>query len=180
MFCPNCSEAKTNHSTQYCRKCGLDLNGLTEYIESGGSAEKEAERSDLPSKGLRQGLLLIAVGILLIPVWMFISAAFPPDDRLVESAPSTTAAEATAWILMWIAFLSGAIRVAYSFVFRSASHFRASEARDDNNLRFADKPTNAALPDGASFEAARPGRWRITDELLEQTVGKANSSAELR
>ena len=35
MFCPNCSEQKANDATQFCKRCGLDLFGLSEFVESG-------------------------------------------------------------------------------------------------------------------------------------------------
>jgi hypothetical protein len=103
MYCPNCAAEKSLEHARYCSNCGLDLVGDRKaYTEL---------------KGLRHGIILLVIGLLLIPVWMFVGAAFPADDKLVESAPSTTPVEAIAWIAMWVMFLAGAARIAYSLIF---------------------------------------------------------------
>src|SRR5688500_8822488 len=103
MFCPKCASPILSESIQFCTKCGFAFGEPT--------YRKEA---------IKKSFVLIAIGLLLIPVWMFIGAAFPPDDRLVESSPSTTWPEMVAWILMWMAFIGGAVRLGYAWVFERA------------------------------------------------------------
>ena len=156
MNCPNCREVREREAGQFCRGCGHQF------------AEAEASRS-----GLKQGFVLIVFGLLLIPVWMFIGGAFPADDRLVESAPSTTWPEMVAWILMWVAFLAGAARITYSMIFsRSGSESHAFEEKTE--------AVRVALSSADSFEAAQPGMWRsTTSDLLDPVVVKRRTSGEL-
>ena len=171
MFCPNCSEPKLSDATQFCKRCGLDLFGLSEFIESGeGGVVTPFDRR---RKGLKQGVGLLAIGIVLMPVWMFIGAAFPPNDRLVESAPSTTVAEAIAWIGMWIAFLAGAVRVAYALLFES----KRTTPRITENEQFKTSQRSNQLPSADYFRPADPGGWKTSGELFEKV--KARHHGEL-
>jgi len=156
MNCPNCREVREIEAGQFCRGCGHQF------------AKAEASRS-----GLKQGFVLIAFGLLLIPVWMFIGGAFPADDSLVESSPSTTWPEMVAWILMWVAFLAGAARMAYSMIFsRSGGESHAVEENSD--------AVRGALSSADSFNAAQPGMWRsTTSDLIEPVLIKRRTSGEL-
>ena len=107
----------------------------------------------------------MALGLLMMPIWMFIGAIFPPNDRFVESSPSTTVAEQIAWILMWISFLAGASRIIYALFFEKASV--GDVVKRDNSLPNVEQN---ALPSGKGFEVVRPGKWRTTDELLQPIV----------
>lgn len=174
MFCPNCSELKQNEDTQYCTTCGLDLNDLKRFVASGGSGFR---RSKL-RKGIEQGVKLMLLGVLLIPVWMFIAPAFPANDRLVESAPSTTWAEAVSWILMWMLFLAGAVRISYAFMFERVSNHTVGET--PTHLLNQGEGPSAALPSGEEFQAMKPGGWKTTDELFKPVMRRPKTSGELR
>jgi hypothetical protein len=127
--------------------------------------------------GVQQGTRLILLGMLLIPVWLFIGVVFPPNDRFVEGAPSTTPLEAIAWIMMWMAFIAGAGRIAWAIIFEGD---RPSIGTTINQLRgtLCKKKTAKQLPSAESFEAAQPGAWRATDDLF-QPVMRSHGSGEL-
>ena len=171
MFCPNCSEPKVSDSAQFCTKCGFDLADLSDFINSGGVMLRKSHRQ----KGIRQGAKFILLGILLIPVWLFIGAAFPANDRLVESSPSTTPFEQIAWILMWVSFLAGAARIAFATVFDHKDESRS----DERPHAFKGGSQNSALPDGGAFYPADPGRWKTTDEIFESVKREPKISGEL-
>ena len=152
MFCPKCAEAKAGDETIFCTRCGFDLSGLETAVMSGGLGDRKLR------KGIGQGVKLLMLGLLLIPVWMFIGAAFPPADKFVESSPSTTWAESIAWILMLMAFVAGISRIAYALLFERAA---------DIKTRSIDQPpVRDALPSGDSFKPAAPGKWKTTDDLV--------------
>jgi len=96
MFRSKCGQ-QASEGVRYCTRCGEALG-----------------RTGLGS-GVRQRVVLFAVGMILIPVWMFIGAAFPPNDRLAESLPSSTLPEMFAWIGMWVFFIAAAARIAYAY-----------------------------------------------------------------
>jgi hypothetical protein len=173
MYCPNCSEVKADDAAQFCKRCGLDLFGLSEFVESGegGSFIPPAWRT---RKGIRQGVAFFALGLMLIPVWMFIAAIFPPNDKLVESAPSTTPLEMAAWIGMWMAFIAGAVRVIYSLVFENARMVRRSGVDGIGSPRSA-----KALPSADYFRPAQPENWKTTGDLFERVERNAKTSGDL-
>lgn len=171
MFCPKCSIKKAEHETQYCTNCGLDLSQLEDYLKRAKNGTKRTDREG----GIQQGVKLILTGFVLIPVWLFIGQMFPPDDRLVESAPSTTLLEQLFWILMWMSFAAGAACVIYAMVFSNKSSVR--NTGKSGELHAAGQ--RRSLPTGDSFEPAEPGRWRTTDELFERVVNRSRNSGEL-
>ncbi|MFL6467048.1 MAG: hypothetical protein ACJ72Z_03730 [Pyrinomonadaceae bacterium] len=160
MFCPNCSEPKTKDATQFCKRCGLDLFGLSEFVESGEKFNGRPIRKISP-KAVRQSISLFAFGLMLIPVWMYVSVIYPPENRPVESAQSTTPAEMVAWILMWMAFIASALRVAYAlFENRRCARFNPPNTGSVPG-------SGGALPSGDYFRPADPGAWNSTNELFE-------------
>lgn len=172
MFCPKCSEPKTNNETIYCTKCGFDLSGMQSVVKKGGLGSSKR------LKGIEQGVKLLILGLLLIPVWMFIGAAFPPADRLVEGSPSTTLGEAIAWILMWVAYLAGAARISYAFMFEGVSNHPVGET----TIPLLDQGVKpiVALPSGEEFQGVKPGRWKTTDELFEPVMRRPKTSGKLK
>jgi len=173
MYCPNCSELKVDDRTQFCKRCGLDLFGLSEFVESGGATRPDTKGKR--QKGMRQGVMLFALGLMLIPVWLFIAMIFPPSDRLVESAPSTTAAEGIAWIAMWMAFIAGALRIAYALVFEEG---RSAHPSIQGRIKDAYRAPEA-LPSADTFRPAQPGSWKTTGDLYERVKRPAKTSGEL-
>ena len=143
MKCPSCGNQTVTESVTFCTRCGERLRPAT------------ARRT-----ALKQALVMIAPGLAMVPIWMFIGAAFPADDKFVESSPSTTWPEMVAWIMMWVLFIAAAARVVYSLVFDQVP---ADAARTEHVPELGAAHT---------FEPARAGRWRTTtDELQMQSGG---------
>jgi len=169
MFCPKCSAPKAKGKAQFCTSCGLDLSGLDDLVSSDGRSAKGSRFE----KGIRHGVILLLLGVVLVPVWMFIGPLFPSHDRLVESAPSTTFLEQFFWILMWVSFLAGAARLAYAFAFERAA--KSHSGRQG----MVDTDEQRSLPSGDYFKPADPGRWRSSEELFEPVIAR-KTSGELR
>ena len=173
MFCPNCSEQKANDATQFCKRCGLDLFGLSEFVESGAGDLRKPNKKWRSQKGISQGVSIVSIGLMLIPVWMFAGVILPPNDRLVESAPSTTPLEAIAWIAMWMAFIAGGLRIAYARIFENHR-----PGRSHPPVKGSIPGSGGALPSADYFRPADPGTWKSTDDLFEP-VRKSRTSGEL-
>jgi len=157
MYCPNCAEERVSTETVYCTRCG----------------EKFAVGV---SSGVRQAFVLAVIGLLMIPVWMFIGAAFPANDRFVESSPSTTWPEMLAWIGMWVFFIAAAARIGYAAIFERSVTIRQALPQSDGA-----KPTNAPpeLNAGDNFRPAK-GAWReTTTDLFESAYKPQRNSGEL-
>ena len=173
MFCPKCSTAKAEGNTQYCTSCGLDLTGLGDFVQMSGERGSDARIR----KGIRHGVTLLLVGAVLIPVWMFIGPMFPPADRLVEGAPSTTVLEQLFWILMWISFLAGAARIVYAYAFERGSSATGPASR---KIAKVDTTEQRSLPSADYFKPADPGQWRSSEELFEPVLKQRRTSGDLR
>jgi len=178
MYCPNCSEPKVDERTQFCKRCGLDLFGLSEFVESGEGGTPRPHLKNKRQKGIKQGAMLVGLGLLLIPVWLFVAMIFPPNDRLVESAPSTTLAEGAAWIAMWMAFIAGALRIAYALIFEKGSS-EHGQTQWRNKKATTGYRGPEALPSADAFRPAEPGRWKTTGDLYEHAARSKKSSGEL-
>jgi hypothetical protein len=153
MYCSICSEPVSDTSVRYCTRCGHGFVG-----------------NDRLKRGLRQGVVLFIIGLILIPVWLFIPMALPPSDKLVESAPSTTVAESLAWIMMWMAFIAAVGRIGYALLFWGGSPPKPSE-----------RSRLAELPSADSFEPApKAGSWRSTKDLVDAGLRKPHTSGDLR
>lgn len=172
MFCPKCSTPKVEGNTQYCTSCGLDLAGLSDFVQMSGERGSGARFR----KGIRHGVTLLLVGVVLIPVWMFIGPMFPPGDRLVESAPSTTLLEQLFWILMWMSFLAGTARIVYAYAFERV----AVKSDRQRKIERVDTEEQRSLPSSDYFKPADPGQWRSSEELFEPILKQRHTSGELR
>lgn len=170
MYCPNCSELKSQDNTQYCTKCGFDLRGIDDVVARGGLGSADTRR-----KGIELGVRLILIGLTLIPVWMFIGVIFPPNDRLVEGSPSTTFLEEIFWIAMWIFFIAGMSKIIFALAFGRREQKSATESNVTN-----EDETRHSLPSGENFRPADPGMWKSTDELFEPVINRPRTSGELR
>lgn len=150
MFCSSCGQ-QTVEGVRYCTKCGNEL----------------VERR--PTNGFRHAAVLFALGLILIPVWMFIGAAFPPNDRFVESSPSTTWPEMIAWIAMWVFFVAALARIGYAAI------FELTQGRRSEPPQSAPSQLNA----GDNFRPAQ-GAWReTTTDLFEPAYKPQRNSGEL-
>jgi hypothetical protein len=154
--------------TQFCTGCGMEMSNVDVLVGTRG-------RWPGGKTGVRHGFILLLVGLLLVPVWMFVGAAFPPNDKLIEGSPSTTPAEAIAWILMWVAFMAGVGRIAYSILFENSAG-RATEGQRAQGPRSEGAPE---LPPGDDFQPAQAGRWKATDDLLDPVLNCARPSRDL-
>jgi hypothetical protein len=173
MFCPKCAKPKAEGRSQFCTGCGFDLTGLDDFVLSGGALGSDARYR----KGIRHGVTMLLIGIVLVPVWMFIGPMFPPHDTLVESAPSTTLLEQLFWIVMWMSFLAGAARIVYAYLFEQASRSRGTSLP---HIQQIDTEEQRSLPSADYFKPADPGQWRSTEELFEPVLNPTRTSGELR
>lgn len=180
MFCPKCSEILSNDITQYCRKCGFNLENLKSFVDTNGELNSQIS---LRQKGIRQGVKLIMLGVILFPIYVFLAPMFPPNDVLVESSPSNTWFEQLSWALMTTLFLVGVLRIAYSFAFENRFAEQTSDFQNaSGNVKKSFKPgeKNVALPPSQTVSASNFGKWKTTDELFEPIFVKSKTSGELK
>ena len=83
MFCPRCGQQQASEEVRFCSRCGLQLDALAEFVESGGRLASRDASEDLPAltprqRGTRMGLLILVAG-LIFGVLAVILTAFKED-----------------------------------------------------------------------------------------------------
>ncbi len=173
MFCPKCSQEiraqksdvrgqdKTSGAerVQFCSRCGLSLNGLSELVAGDGrKQDKDSKRL----RGIKQGAFLMLLSVILIPAYFLLAALFPPNDRLVESAVSDTPFEKISQAVLLTMFLVGLLRAAYAWFFQ-----KETRPQLEGQVAPAELPAATAIP------VSGFGAWRANSgELVDhKTVG---------
>src|SRR5947209_20415375 len=83
MFCPRCGQQQASEEVRFCSRCGLHLDALAEFVESGGRLASRDASEDLPAltprqRGTRMGLLILVAG-LIFGILAVILTAFKED-----------------------------------------------------------------------------------------------------
>jgi len=182
MFCPNCAEPQASDATQFCSKCGFSTRGVKQLIETGGKVDFDTES---PRQiGIRQGVKLILLSLILLPAFVLLNSLFPGDDRLIESSPDNTVFEQVGWAVLWTIFLAGAARIVYALLFEK----NFTLVKEDNAVAglkeqnsFQPNEARNALPPSESVPINNFGRWKeTTRELFEVPRTQEKTSGELK
>jgi hypothetical protein len=75
MYCPNCGQERISEETSFCSRCGFLLTGTSELLRTGGVLPANIA-SDAPSprsRGIRQGIFMLLLIILVAPIIGMIS-----------------------------------------------------------------------------------------------------------
>ncbi len=174
MFCPNCSQENSNEAMQFCSKCGFNLKGVREIFENGVEENEISNRQ----KGIRQGVKLILVSLILFPAFVLLSALFPPNDVLVESSPSSTWFEQIGWVVLWTTALSGVARILYAVVFEQNSVTAGEKTKQTTQIKT--ETAKNALPPQRDIPVSDFGKWKTTGDLYEPIFSKPKTSGELK
>ena len=111
MYCPHCSQQQISPEVRFCSRCGFPLDGVTALLANGGllpGQQQPGGELGPPSprlKGVRQGGLLILVGMFIVPFLIFMGEGL---NLVPEEVPAAAAL---------ICFLGGFLRVIYAMLF---------------------------------------------------------------
>jgi hypothetical protein len=163
MYCPKCSQPLVSGETQFCSRCGLSLHNLKQILADGQTQAKhsgaEATALSPREQGMRQGVMLMLLSIILIPAYVLLASLFPANDRLVESSVSDTPFEKISQALLFTIFMTGLARALYARLFQRGPDMKAS--RDETGA--AELTTSAStfeLPPAQSIPVSNFGAWR--------------------
>jgi hypothetical protein len=114
MYCPQCSQQQISDELRFCSRCGFPLEGVAKLIAAGGALpalEEEAGKSahSPRRKGVQQGVILILVGIVLLP--------------LINIAISPPYNEA----LLFVFLLGGILRALYALAFQEGALYKLTQ-----------------------------------------------------
>jgi hypothetical protein len=168
MFCPNCASEILSSAMEYCSNCGLNCSDVRAVIDG----ERVETRG--PGKGIRQGVKMILLALVLLPLFILVNSMFPPNDRLIESSPSNTWFEQIGWAVLWTVALAGVLRIAYAFLFERS---KVLVAEKESGAHEIIGPREARmLPPQREVPA---GQWKTSGELFEPVFAKRKVSSDL-
>ena len=173
MYCPKCSQPQVSDKIQFCSRCGLRLNNLKEIVLAEGKLEvSQAQASEDKlsprQKGVRQGVVLMVLSVLLIPAYILLAALFPANDQLVESSVSDTPFEKISQAILFTLFLCGLARVLYARFFQAGKTIEGSEPQIPE---LGNSASNYALPPAQSIPVSGFGAWRANTNEMAQSPG---------
>lgn len=106
MFCPKCSQPQPSEQTRFCSRCGFPLGAVAKIVvHDGVLPETEAGRLSPRQNGIRQGVILLFVSLLV----GFITALL---SVFLIGSPSLFVP-----IMAGVVFLSGIFRISYAYIF---------------------------------------------------------------
>ena len=176
MFCPKCASEVVSDETGFCSKCGFTLKAVRKAVENNGENEDASELSPF-QKGIRFGIKLLLIALILIPAFQILGGFFTPDDVLVESSPSSSWFDFLGNAVLITLFLAGAARIFYAIVFERSA--KTEHSKTDSLREISGKVKNA-LPPSQSVPVSDFGKWKTTDELFEPIFSKPKTSGELK
>lgn len=158
MHCPQCGQQQVSEITRFCSRCGYQLDGVAQLLAAGGMfpayplVEGTTERS-AKWKGVRQGMILFLVGVLLVPI-MGVFSAFT-NGFLSEGFKMLAA------LFALLCFVGGPLRMLYAALFEEGAPARGM-LRPHNYV----PPVSNALPSPGRVNVLPPanvnpaGGWR--------------------
>lgn len=168
MYCPKCSQS--SDEAQFCSQCGSQLESerlltATESKTETPETEKLEGKLSPRQKGVRQGVKLMLLSIVLIPAYILLSALFPAHDVLVESHVSDTAFEKISEAVLFTIFMCGLARVLYAYFFE-----RGSDDNEQETAQISASSSRYALPPSHSIPVSGFGAWRKNTGDVAQPV----------
>jgi len=161
MYCPKCSQQQVSEQQRFCSRCGFPLSRVADLVAAGGASpahEKESTRRNSPRyDGVRQGLILLMLSIVLLPL---VDVIGPPYHEA----------------LVFMFLIAGVARTIYALIFQEGT---ANQPSDAPELR-GSQSARAKLGGGKHGPALPPASSiPVTDFSGRQreTAGKARSSS---
>jgi len=91
MYCPQCGQQQISETTRFCSRCGLSINGLAEWLATGGIVGGHEDESMVVfsprRRRIRRGAKLMFLSGVLAPV--FLGLGLLVDDPIPLIVPFT-------------------------------------------------------------------------------------------
>src|SRR5262245_26620643 len=118
MYCPRCGQQQATDSMRFCSRCGFAMEGTMHLLANNGMLPQyqapPGEKTISPRrKGVRQGVLLVLIGVLLVPIFGVMSGFAP--GRLENFFAFWAALAAI------ICFVGGPLRMLFAAIFEEGA-----------------------------------------------------------
>lgn len=169
MFCPTCGQEQLAENVRFCSRCGFLLTGISEVIANNGivptnnSQNTEIVKDSPRKRGIKQGAMIILVGMLLIvPLLAMLHIATNTEPFIMAIAAI-------------ISFFGGILRIIYALMFESKfPNEKTLEERVISTTKnlLGKQSQNLALPPQQSipvsdFVTPKAGSWQTTNDLVQ-------------
>ncbi|HEX8091129.1 MAG TPA: zinc ribbon domain-containing protein [Blastocatellia bacterium] len=166
MYCPRCGQQALDE-VRFCSRCGLRLEAVTSLLDNDGSipspaAESQTGKATIRQKGIRLGVKLIFLSIVLFPLFSAIAVSRDVDSPAPLLAPVTI-------------FLVGLTRLLYSVIFEEEHspakqvplHLQERALVRNKILPAPDASVTAQRPVNTADMLYRPSITENTTNLLD-------------
>ena len=171
MYCPQCSQQQSSDEMRFCSRCGFPLDGVTKLVTSGGNLSALEETGKLTRsprrKGIEQGVILIFISILLLPLVGIISQPYHE-------------------VLIFLFLLGGILRALYALVFQEGALFnRLEQKENDEPLRISENKTVSELSPAEPVTLNFPQKVKtaefveLPDSVTDNTTKLLNKNSKL-
>jgi hypothetical protein len=150
MYCPQCGQQQAMSEMRFCSRCGFPLGGVAQLLAQGGvlksaGGEELRELALSPRRrGIKQGVLMMLVGTVVVPVLGILNA----------HQEQTTLLEILVAVSAIIFFAGGLMRILYAMLFESpaptANLAGASQESTPAPATFNQESRKPALPPAQS------------------------------
>ena len=172
MHCPKCGQLQVSEETRFCSRCGLLLTEIAGVVANDGVVRRNVKGS-ARNRGLKQGLFLLLLSILIVPIAAIITVAS-------RSEPFVAVA------LLFITVIGGLLRMAYALLFESNEPGRPTLEQnaiaEAGNLidRIRNKKELAAPPaNSVVYAPPEGGNWRDTNDLNAEPSSVTDNTTKL-
>ena len=123
MYCPQCGQQQASTEMRFCSRCGFPMGGVSELLAQGGvlssGGEELHEQAMSPRRrGVRQGVMMMLVGTVLVPILAILS-----DFGRVHIVPELLVPLAAV-----ICFAGGLMRILYAIIFEQSARSARRDA----------------------------------------------------
>ena len=164
MYCPRCGQQQATDSMRFCSRCGFSMEGTMQLLAHGGMLpvyqSPPGEKTISPRRrGVKQGALLMLIGVLLVPI-LGIMSNFAPG-RLENVFLFFCAISAI------ICFLGGPLRMLFAAIFEEAAPPTQFMSQMNYKIPAQAIPQArvSALPPAPAVNPA--GQWRQRPQTAE-------------
>ncbi len=158
MHCPRCGQEQISGEVRFCKNCGFALNSVKEILNP-TKHDAKAETNHNTGRGMRQGLILFLLGMLLVPILMLI-----PGE--IAGIPNLKTLIFTTVMILEL------VRMCYPFVFGEVvlgkKRDTSLESGKYANNALGTRINNAALPSSQSIPITNYATRNLdTAELIQ-------------
>jgi len=118
MHCPQCGQQQVSEITRYCSRCGFQLEGVAQLLAAGGTfpaypLDEGTREKSAKWRGVRQGMILFLIGVLLVPI-MGVFSAFTGGGL-------SDGFQMLAALFALLCFVGGPVRMLYAALFEEGT-----------------------------------------------------------